>query len=254
VVDITTGAHRVLAPSTTTIRFPYIYGDSITWSPHGDVIAIDVAVCALGTPLNTEPPAGACAAGSHIGLVHVATGAATVLTQEGSDPAYSPDGSEIVYHGSAAAGNRSGVDIMSASGAFIRQLVPAAHAVGGFRVGPTWSPDGKKILFSARADGASNGNTDLFSVNVHGGRLTQMTHDPNDDLDASWAPLVTTCTVPKLKGQTPAKAKTLIKLAGCVLGKVTGPKKNSSRLHVVNQKPRAKQNVATGTKVNVQIR
>jgi beta-lactam-binding protein with PASTA domain len=65
---------------------------------------------------------------------------------------------------------------------------------------------------------------------------------------------VTTCTVPKLKDQTFAKAKTLIRLAGCVLGRITGPTKNRSRLHVVNQKPKAHHNVPTGTKVSVQIR
>ena len=188
--------------------------------------------------------------------MHVATGAITVLAKGGA-PDFSPDGSEIVYDEAyaSAGGAPTGVDIMSASGAFIRQVVPAAHAIGGVGgVGPTWSPDGKQILFSTRTDGAVNGNSDLFSVSVHGGRLTHVTHDPNDDSNASWAPLVTTCTVPKLKGQTLAKAKTLITRAGCVLGKISGPKKNRSRLHVVNQKPRANQNVATGTKVNIQIR
>jgi hypothetical protein len=37
-------------------------------------------------------------------------------------------------------------------------------------------------------------------------------------------------------------------------GMVTGPKKNRNKLHVVNPKPNAHTNVATGTKVNSQIR
>jgi hypothetical protein len=39
-----------------------------------------------------------------------------------------------------------------------------------------------------------------------------------------------------------------------VVGKVTGPKQKRSKLHVVNQKPAANTDVATGTKVNIQIR
>ena len=60
--------------------------------------------------------------------------------------------------------------------------------------------------------------------------------------------------MPKLKGQTFAKAKKLIMLAGCALGNVTGPKKNSGARQVVNQNPRANKDVPTGTKINVQIR
>ena len=64
----------------------------------------------------------------------------------------------------------------------------------------------------------------------------------------------TSCTVPKLKGQTLAKAKTLIKRAGCALGKVSGPSRNREHRHVVSQKPAARQTVSAGTKVNVQVR
>jgi hypothetical protein len=46
----------------------------------------------------------------------------------------------------------------------------------------------------------------------------------------------------------------LIGLAGCALGKITGPKKNRGSRHVVAQNPRANKDVATGTKINVQIR
>jgi hypothetical protein len=151
----------------------------VSWSPVGDVIATDLTVCAPGTSLYAEPPSGACADG-YIGLAHVATGAITVLGK-GSQPDFSPNGSEIAYYeATASAGRPAGVDIMSASGRFIRQVVPPAHAIGG--------------------------------------------------------------------------AKTLIRLAGCVLGRITGPTKNRSRLHVVNQKPKAHHNVPTGTKVSVQIR
>jgi hypothetical protein len=65
---------------------------------------------------------------------------------------------------------------------------------------------------------------------VHGGPLTQVTNTPRDSIQASWAPAVTLCTVPKLKGKTLAAAKKLVKRAGCVLGSVGGPKANRSGL------------------------
>jgi hypothetical protein len=65
---------------------------------------------------------------------------------------------------------------------------------------------------------------------------------------------VTTCTVPKLEGQTLAKAKLLIKHAGCVLGRISGPTKNREQRRVVSQTPSANRRVSAGTKVNVQLR
>jgi hypothetical protein len=115
------------------------------------------------------------------------------------------------------------------------------------------SPDGKDIVFDSF-------ETDLpfsalFAVSVHGGRLKPVTDHPvANNYDPSWVQPLTRCTVPKLKGKTLVATKRLVALAGCSLGKVTGPKKNRNKLHVVNQKPRAGTNVATGTKVKVQIR
>lgn len=66
--------------------------------------------------------------------------------------------------------------------------------------------------------------------------------------------VATTCTVPKLKGHILAKAKLLIKRAGCIVGKISGPTKNRERRHVVRQTPSANRQISTGTKVNLQVR
>jgi beta-lactam-binding protein with PASTA domain len=90
---------------------------------------------------------------------------------------------------------------------------------------------------------------------VHGGGLTKATDEASANAASpAWVQPLTVCTVPKLKGQTLTASKRLVALAGCVFGTVTGPKKNRNKLHVVNQKPAANHNVATGTKVNVQLR
>jgi hypothetical protein len=63
-----------------------------------------------------------------------------------------------------------------------------------------------------------------------------------------------TCTVPKLKDQMLSKAKLLIKRAGCVVGRISGPTKNREHRRVISQTPGANRHVPTGTKVNVQLR
>jgi Tol biopolymer transport system component len=252
VVEVATGAHRLLAASRSDLFILHQTGClcRMSWSPKGNVIALDL--------VHSFP----CAPGpscfqNEIGLVDVAKGTLSQLTNSGAndssiEPQFSPDGSEIVY----AHGTQQGteVDIMSASGTFIRQVVAPSKATNGFQPQPTWSPDGKDILFGSPAAPANNGNIDLFSISAHGGHITQDTNTPADSVDSSWGPPVTTCTVPKLKGQTLAKAKKLIQRAGCVLGKITGPKKNRSSRRIVNQKPRANMDVAAGTKVNMQLR
>ena len=93
---------------------------------------------------------------------------------------------------------------------------------------------------------------DLFTADSHGGDLKQTTDAVAGD--PSWVGPITRCTVPKLKGQTLAAAKRMVALAGCAVGKITGPKKNRSKLHVVSQKPAPNKDVDIGTKVNIQIR
>jgi WD40 repeat protein len=235
-LDVLTGAHRVLAASTLDEGIQCCASPGrVSWSPRGDVIAV-------GGERDIAP--GDCinfgCGQPDIALVDVATGTMSALdgTDNYGEPAFSPNGSEI------AATNfetRGGVYIMSTSGSDIRRIVPPSD--GGAE--PTWSPDGKELAF----EGA---NEDLFTVEKDGGKPEQAT-----DMVAgapSWVGPLTLCTVPKLKGQTVASAKRLVALAGCALGKVAGPKKNRNKLHVVNQKPNAHTNVATGTKVNIQIR
>jgi Tol biopolymer transport system component len=252
-LDVVTGSRRFLTNPAITSPADGIVGASggssptISWSPKGDEIAFDSQ---KATPCTVAGVTGCVK--SEVALLNVKTGAIEQITNnDAGAAAFSPDGEEMSYY--ERSGPNAGLDVASASGRFLRRVESSANVNCGScgYVTSAWSPDGKQLVFSA-ADRTRHLN--LFEVSSHGGPTKQLTHAAADYVQPAWTALVTTCTVPNLKAQTFAKAKTLIMLAGCTLGKVTGPKLNRGARNVVNQNPRANKDVRTGTKINVQIR
>jgi Tol biopolymer transport system component len=242
VVDVATGAHRLLAASTQELAMPY-GGSRVSWSPRGGVILVGVGHSIACDDGNAHD----CRQGE-MALVDVASGALSLFTNHSAGAGvYSPDGTKILYDdGSSKQGEPTGLVVMSAEGENPRQIDPEP----GYA--PNWSPDGKQVVFSSRI-GANNGNFDIWAEDADAGPRTRVTNNPDDSISAAWAPPDTICTVPKLKGKTLKKARELIKQAGCVLGKVTGPKKHRDKRHVVKQDPSPNHNVHAGTKVNVKV-
>jgi TolB protein len=99
---------------------------------------------------------------------------------EDGDPAFSPDGSRIVF-GRRVADGTSEIFVMHANGDSIVQLTNAA----GSSEGPVFSPDGKQILFKSDR---VNGQDDVFVMNANGTQQVALTGPTSDDFDPAWSP------------------------------------------------------------------
>lgn len=89
--------------------------------------------------------------------------------QDRGGPAYSPDGSRIVF---TRRGPIPGVYVMNADGSDIRMITGSE---GARYQGPSWSPNGGQVLFELRRDNDS----DLYVVDDDGSNLGNLTETPS---------------------------------------------------------------------------
>jgi Tol biopolymer transport system component len=103
-------------------------------------------------------------------------------------PAWSPDGSKIVF-----VFDGEGTDeiyLMNADGSARTNL---SHSPGSWEYEPAWSPDGSKILFETNKDG----NYEIYVMDADGSNQTRLTFNLGDgveprtanDYSAVWQPL-----------------------------------------------------------------
>ena len=93
-------------------------------------------------------------------------------------PNYSPDGARLAF-----ASTRSGAEeiwISNPDGSNPRQMT---FMDGPQCANPQWAPDGRTILFNARLKGSA----DLYTLDPATGELTQLTSDPQDEVEARWS-------------------------------------------------------------------
>jgi TolB protein len=189
------------------------------WSPTGDRLALtrfqtsynsgnsDIVVAALsGTPATLVTTAasdnvnlpGSCWSSAlgrivyssdavdrdEIWTVAPQGGAPTRITNRSNavawEPSFSPDGQWVTFESHNLAGSDPGtIWKVKIDGTGLVQLTS-----GGDDREPNWSPKGDRILFQS----LRSGNWDIWTMNVDGSQMLQVTKASGDDTDASYSP------------------------------------------------------------------
>jgi Tol biopolymer transport system component len=97
----------------------------------------------------------------------------------GWSPAWSPDGSGIVYE--RRIGQNREIFVMDADGT--NQVNISNNAASDSD--PDWSPDGTRIAFVSDRDG----DEEIFVMDIDGSNVTQLTHNDHHDYYPCWSPL-----------------------------------------------------------------
>lgn len=122
--------------------------------------------------------------------MQMARGVTRLTDSPGFDgvPAWSPDGSRIVFVRSRERRENLpdpsaplSIWMMDSDGTNQVRLTQGALFEGW----PVWSPDGTRVAFERRLD---DGNYDIYIVNADGTGQTRLTDDPAEERNPSWSP------------------------------------------------------------------
>jgi dipeptidyl aminopeptidase/acylaminoacyl peptidase len=101
--------------------------------------------------------------------------------QWNAEPAWSPDGSRIVFTRYRESEGQ-GIFVMNANGTGIVSLTTGR----GDERSPAWSPDGARIAFVSDRD--SPGNVEIYVMEADGKNRVRLTRDGARDADPAWSP------------------------------------------------------------------
>lgn len=154
-----------------------VFDDSPTVSPDGTRIAFsrfDLSGRLTGIWLiNTD--------GSH--LVRVTTTPPAWSAGGDQGPAFSPDGTRLVFDRDRTDAGNGALEIVGLDGTGLHEIVPESIDAGGAH----WSPDGSRIVFS-NSDSATE--HDIHVVNADGSGLVTLTNETGYDSAGgpAWSP------------------------------------------------------------------
>lgn len=172
-----------LSPPGTTTAFVFSH-DAVSWSPDGSKVAMALANGPFWT--NTSRS------------VYVGRSNGSDFKRIGPrgdiwDAVWSPDGRWVAFTMATKASNgRHELFLMHPDGSGLHTLASASD--GLFSLQPVWSPDSDQLLFirgdqRLRPGGPDSVHVvDLWSINVDGSQLYQVTHLPSEYRGVAWLP------------------------------------------------------------------
>lgn len=105
----------------------------------------------------------------------------TILLANGAQPAFSPDGSKIVFVKYSSDSKSCSIWMMDADGSNQVQLTDAKK---GLTFHPRFSPDGTKVVFDASKKGKKD--QDIYIIDTDGNNLVQITSNKSYDGQPYW--------------------------------------------------------------------
>ena len=153
----------------------------ITSNPTGDDNPIDYSPNGTQIVFDRTDPTRPSRANQALFIVNVDGSGLRRITPWGfsdDDGGWSPDGTKIVF------GTRSALYVVHPDGSHLTKI-PLATAGHADAFDAAWSPDGTKIVFSL---GVGSGLADIYTANVDGTDLQQVTNDSSREEKADWGP------------------------------------------------------------------
>ncbi len=162
------GANRTqLTTATSMDRYP-------AWSPDGRTVVFSRETASGSDLMSFNSACMAQAGACEDALTTVTTGRYDL------HPAWSPDGSRIVFAASDFPGLPSVIALMM-PGTTEYEPLPGT---GSSDSSPAWSPDGNRIAFVSYA----RGDNDLYVMAANGAQVVQLTAETSNDVEPTWSP------------------------------------------------------------------
>ena len=118
------------------------------------------------------------------------TGTITRLTDNTrfeNNPALSPDGKKVAFHGGTSSLSWSWEIFILDLETGVETKLTTNYAIDGH---PDWSPDGSRIIFTSFSNcaGVSSSKAEICVMDVDGTNVSNLTNSSEDDADAEWSP------------------------------------------------------------------